>query len=99
MAGGLVMKRTPIKRKTPIRARRKATGEREAFKAVWESRPHICERCGAKISEAKPVNFAHVLPKSQRRDLRLDPSNIQLVCRACHMEEHSAGKVNDYLPD
>lgn len=93
------MKRTALKRKTALRTRRKATGEREAFKAIWESRPHVCERCGAKISEAKAVNFAHVLPKSRRPDLRLDPSNIRLVCRACHMAEHSAGKVTDYLPD
>jgi 5-methylcytosine-specific restriction endonuclease McrA len=85
------MKRSPIKRK------RRATGEAEVFRQIWDTRPHLCEQCGALIREARAVNFAHVIPKSRRPDLRLEPSNIRLLCAPCHMGEHTGGKVVVYL--
>lgn len=76
------------KSKKPWRPKaRKATGERELFAEVWAARPHRCELCGAPIREAAPWCFAHIKPKGTFPELRLDPSNIRLVCSMeCHHE-------------
>lgn len=63
----------------------KASGEREVFAQIWAERPHVCANCQGDLGhDAKAWFFSHDLRKSQRPDLRLDPSNITLRCMACH---------------
>lgn len=82
-----------------MKKRRKITGEKAVFERIWNERPHVCERCGRSIREAKAINFAHKERKSQRPDLRLDPANIELVCARCHVREHGGKGSEWYLPD
>jgi 5-methylcytosine-specific restriction endonuclease McrA len=53
--------------------------------------------CGVVLSEAKYHNFDHIIPKGRRPDLRLEPSNIRLVCLACHTSKHTGGRVTSYI--
>lgn len=76
---------------------RKPTGERAVFEQVWNERPHVCEVCGVMIREPRIHNFDHIIPKSRRKDLRLDPTNIRIVCFACHFERHNGGKCTSYI--
>jgi 5-methylcytosine-specific restriction endonuclease McrA len=76
---------------------RKTTGERELFAQIWNDRPHFCETCGVVLSEAKYHNFDHIIPKGRRPDLRLEPSNIRLVCLTCHTAKHTGGRVTSYI--
>jgi len=77
----------------------KKPGEKEVFRKIWETRPHVCEDCGAFIREAKAINFSHIIPKSRRPDLRLDPDNIRLLCAPCHTSHHTKGKTTWHLPE
>lgn len=77
--------------------RRKATGEREVFKGVWEDRPHFCAICGAHIRIPRPWCFAHKLPKSTFPEFRLVPRNIELVCSmTCHATVDSYRKSRGF---
>jgi len=119
------MKRTPLKRKTPLKSnklldiikgddpaiidklkarglvkkastlstKRKATGEKEVFRRIWESRDHKCLTCGVYIKEAKAINFSHLLPKGKYPEYRLDENNIVLQCEDCHTKWHYHGKM------
>jgi hypothetical protein len=82
----------PVKAKKP-----RKTGERELFAQVWAERPHVCESCGIAIREPRIHNFDHIETKGRRKDLRLDPSNIRIVCFACHHERHNGGKCTSYI--
>jgi hypothetical protein len=82
----------PVKAKKP-----RKTGERELFAQVWADRPHVCEVCGIAIREPRIHNFDHIETKGRRKDLRLDPSNIRIVCLACHHERHNGGKCTSYI--
>lgn len=47
--------------------------------------PHpLCCRCGALGSKNNPIEVDHVIPISERPDLRLDPENLQAMCKSCH---------------
>ena len=70
---------------------RKATGERELFLEVWNSRPHECEMCRdekgnpTQIKIPQSFCFAHQWGKGVHKKERLDPLNIVLVCSLeCH---------------
>ena len=70
----------PIKRKFP-----KPTGERDLFMAIWLVRPHICTNCVDGLGdEPKTFFFAHIKGKGANPELRLQPSNIRLLCFECH---------------
>ena len=63
----------------------KPTGEAKLFKAIWAVRPHVCENCGVSLgNEARSFYFAHKIPKGRNEELRLQPSNIMLLCFDCH---------------
>ena len=67
--------------------RRKATGEAEVFREIWEEREHFCENldCGVFLGdEARAGYFSHNKPKSTHPELRLDKTNIDLLCLKCH---------------
>lgn len=40
----------------------------------------ICERCHSAMS----TDAHHVIPRSVRPDLVLDPGNLKMLCRPCH---------------
>lgn len=70
----------PIKRKSP-----KPTGERELFMAIWAIQPHSCTNCKVYLGEEpKTFFFAHIKGKGANPELRLQPSNIRLLCFECH---------------
>ena len=59
----------------------KINNEFEKLKAQIEhDRDPWCESCGS------PNNLdpSHLIPKSKRKDLFLDPNNISVQCRSCH---------------
>lgn len=65
--------------------KRKATGEKELFLKIWEERPHFCVMCGKWLGhEPKTHYFSHIKAKSVHPELRLEESNIQLLCFDCH---------------
>ncbi|MEW6470575.1 MAG: HNH endonuclease [Bacteroidota bacterium] len=64
--------------------KRKRTGEAKVFRQVWETRGHYCEVCGRGIHEPMHWNFAHVYPKRQYPQWRLEAWNIALLCLDCH---------------
>ena len=69
-----------LKAKKPYKYIRKPTGEAEVFKMIWEERPHKSQIGGEKITEAKPINFLHVLPKAKNKypEFKLLKQNIVL---------------------
>jgi len=69
--------------------RKKATGEANLFKEIWNERPHACEMCGVMIREANVINFHHVRTKAAYPELRLDKTNILILCKDCHNLQHS----------
>ncbi|MFO0190324.1 MAG: hypothetical protein ACK54F_03645 [Planctomycetia bacterium] len=81
-----------VKKASTLTTKRKATGEKEVFREVWEERPHNCEICGVFIKEARAINFSHALPKGKFPEYRLDKRNIFLKCEECHQRWHTWGK-------
>jgi 5-methylcytosine-specific restriction endonuclease McrA len=70
----------PLKRKFP-----KPTGEKPLFLAIWAIRPRLCTNCGDGLGdEPKTFYFAHIKGKGANPELRLEPSNIRLLCFECH---------------
>ncbi len=96
--------RISIKR-TAIKKKYKATGEKLVFKLIWDSRPHICANCKIPLGDtAHTYNFAHIVRKSRSENERLNPANISLHCLTCHMErdqgtkEKYEARTNLYAP-
>jgi hypothetical protein len=88
----------PLLNKTVFRAstlstKRKATGEKEVFRRIWEATDGSakCLTCGVHISEGRAINFSHLLPKGKYPEYRLDKRNIVLQCGRCHMNWHNYG--------
>jgi len=80
--------RKPIKKKF-----KKASGEAELFKSIWDSRPHYCEHCGIYLGNVMySWFFSHRRAKSIAPELRLDPNNLDLWCRLCHDAWGNRGK-------
>jgi 5-methylcytosine-specific restriction endonuclease McrA len=76
-----------IRRKSYIKRKRKATGERDLFLEIWNEREHICsnKKCQKHLGEDPlAYYFAHIKPKGVYPELRLEKTNIQLLCWACH---------------
>jgi len=86
-----VDKSVPTLRKSAVRpvmkpqAYPKPTGEAVLFNTIWNTRPHKSQLSGKPIHEARPGNFAHIVAKGKRPDLRLFENNIILLT----IEEHS----------
>lgn len=78
---------TEIKRRKISRKRKKPTGERELFAKIWGKREHVCSHCGAKLQEPiRSFYFSHIKSKGAFPELRLEESNIELMCLKCHQE-------------
>ena len=85
----MVFSKTKIK-KTPIAKKaKKATGEVDIFRKIWEERDPWCEWCGIGIIEFNVANYHHIKPKSRFPELRLDKKNIVKICFECHFKEHN----------
>jgi len=81
-----------VRKASSLSTKRKPTGEKEVFRRIWESREHKCLTCGVYISEARAINFSHLLPKGKYPEYRLDERNIVLQCGDCHTRWHNYGK-------
>ena len=69
------------------------TGELQVFIEIWQERLHICEHCGIYLGEDAKVNyFSHIKPKSTYPELRLEKSNIELLCEDCHHAREFQGR-------
>jgi len=53
-----------------------------------------CQLCGASPSEGVELHVDHIYPRSQYPDRCLDISNLQILCRTCHM-----AKGEKYIDD
>ena len=74
------MKRSPLKRKP-----KKASGEGVVFAKIWEERTHICTNCNVYLGETALAHFfSHIKSKKMHKELMLEESNIELLCRDCH---------------
>lgn len=61
----------------------------EMFRQIWESRPHVCEKCGKVLAEARAHNFAHKKHRGKGGNpdgSRNAPDNILILCYECHTE-------------
>lgn len=64
---------------------RKPTGEAGIFRAIWDTRPHICTNCKAWLPEPpRTYYFAHKIRKGKDESQRLNPENIEIHCLICH---------------
>lgn len=59
------------------------------FNEIWNERPRICKICQRVLTVFNPILFHHLKTKGSHPELRLEKSNIVLLCDACHMGEHS----------
>ncbi len=84
----------PLKR-TAIKKKFKATGEKSVFEDVLDSIPDTeetkCFVCGTKIALVMPHNFAHVLSKGKFARFRLKPENIVLLCHKIIADKDGQG--------
>lgn len=82
---GMPPKKTPkpLKR-TAIKKKFKATGEKPIFQEVLDEVPYDapikCFVCKKQISVVTHRNFSHILPKKQYPAFRLNPENIKIMC-------------------
>lgn len=84
------------KRKTQYKPK-KPTGERELFIEIWSERSHYCEnpKCRKWLgNEPKVIFFSHRKSKGAYPELRLDKTNIDLLCSECHYQEDFGEKIN-----
>ena len=61
---------------------------------VLERDHHICQVClrafrAGKMRRPRQANTVHhIIPRKERPDLALDPSNLESICAICHNREH-----------
>lgn len=69
-----------LKNKSVLKKEKKPTGEKAVFQNIWDKRPHKSQISGERISEAKAINFLHVLAKGQNKFplFKLEEENIVL---------------------
>jgi len=79
-------------KKTPIKYKKKETGELEFMKQVWEERHHICEECNVYLPEFSPFCMAHILGKGAAPEHRLNKNNIMILCPTHHMQWDAGDK-------
>jgi hypothetical protein len=74
-----------LKEKKKYVYKRKTTGEKDLFLRIWNTRKHFCTNCGVSLGKEPKVGyFSHIKSKGAHPELRLDESNISLLCIICH---------------
>ena len=58
------------------------------FNEIWNESPRICKICQRVLTVFNPILFHHLRTKGSHPELRLEKSNIVLLCDSCHMGEH-----------
>ena len=58
------------------------------FNEIWNERDRICRICQKLLTVFNPILFHHIRTKGAKPELRLEKSNIVLLCDQCHMGEH-----------
>jgi len=87
------MKFNPQPKPVKSTGKKPPSGEGLLFMRIWAERPHRCVNCKVNLgSEAKAHYFAHVKPKSTHPELRLEASNIWLLCVECHYAYDFSGR-------
>ena len=75
----------PKKPKQGLNKKRGPTGEREVFLDIWKDRPHFCTNCQDFLGHEPLAHFfSHIISKKREPRLRLEPTNIRLLCNDCH---------------
>jgi len=86
-------KKSEPKQKEKKKVKLKTTGEKSVFLEIWEERLRECTNCLSFLgNEPKASYFAHKKPKSTHPELRLDKTNIVLLCFDCHYAMDHRGK-------
>ena len=73
---------------------------RAACSRVWKRDKARCRRCSMHRDDSPdmPFHIHHVVSFADK-DLRAEPSNLVLLCEACHQFVHSRGNLTrEYLP-
>jgi 5-methylcytosine-specific restriction endonuclease McrA len=72
---------------------------KEACSFVWKRDDATCQRCGIHRKDGMDMPFhIHHMVSFAVEELRAEPSNLILLCEACHQFVHSRGNTNgDYL--
>jgi 5-methylcytosine-specific restriction endonuclease McrA len=71
-----------------------------ACSTVWKRDKARCRRCDIHRNDAPdmPFHIHHIISFADK-ELRGDPSNLVLLCEACHQFVHSRGNLTrEYLP-
>ncbi len=71
----------------------------DAVKVVWKRDKATCQRCGVKSKDTDEMHIHHIVSFAVTH-LRVEPSNLMLVCKTCHNWIHSKKNVNhEFLRD
>lgn len=81
------MKRTPLKRKSPLARRRKRP---ESTPPAWRVVPGELCICGVQASDGHHVIPKHTLRAYGHEALLFDLRNRLALCRDCHANHHAA---------
>jgi 5-methylcytosine-specific restriction endonuclease McrA len=74
---------------------------RDACSHVWKRDGARCRRCDMRRDDSPdmPFHIHHIVSFADKK-LRSDPSNLVLLCEACHQFVHSRRNVNrEFLPE
>lgn len=103
VTNGLVQRGRLSKKRLKIEAKSNPTSSEVFYKSfawrrvrysVLEKRGAICECCGASRKTGAVIHVDHIKPLRLHWDLRLDPTNLQILCEECNH-----GKGSKYATD
>lgn len=69
---------------------------KEAVKEVWRREDATCQRCGKRQNEERDSKFHlhHLYSFADYPNLRVNPDNLVLLCKECHLFVHSKKNTN-----
>jgi hypothetical protein len=86
---GVARRLDPSKATSPENAWRQRAGYTPVRNAILHASGVRCARCGEERTHNNIV-VHHIVDPGRDRQLLLDPKNLELLCRRCHMQEHHA---------
>jgi 5-methylcytosine-specific restriction protein A len=60
------------------------------LRAAYIAAHPLCEHCLARGAVTQAQDVDHIIPHQNLDHLRLNWSNLQALCRACHAAKHAA---------